>query len=127
VQYAGYNILTAIMIGWPARRMYFAVILLMDEPFGSLDEQTRIRLDHELLDIWEKNKKTVIFITHCIEEAIKLADRIILLSSRPGKIQKEFLIQMPRPREAFGKELIEIHKEILCNFMLCCPECFSGG
>lgn len=100
-------------------------ILLMDEPFSSLDEQTRIRLDYELLDIWEKNKKTVIFITHCIEEAIKLADRIILLSSRPGRIQKEFLIQMPRPREAFGKELIEIHREILCNFMLCCPECFN--
>ena len=60
-----------------------------------------------------------------VEEAIRLADRIILLSSRPGRIQKEFFIEIPRPREAFGKEIIEIHKEILCNFMLCCPECFG--
>jgi NitT/TauT family transport system ATP-binding protein len=99
-------------------------ILLMDEPFSSLDEQTRIRLDYELLDIWEKNKKTVIFVTHFLEEAIKIADRILLLSSRPGRIQDEFLINLPRPREEFGKELIEIHKEILGKFMLCCPECF---
>ena len=96
-------------------------ILLMDEPFGSLDEQTKNRLDFELLNIWEREKKTVIFITHCIEESIVLADRIILLTSRPGKIHIEMKLDLPRPRNLFSDEVVEIRKKLLENFMLCCP------
>ncbi|MCP4686649.1 MAG: ABC transporter ATP-binding protein [Desulfobacterales bacterium] len=100
-------------------------ILLMDEPFSSLDEQTRIRFDYELLDIWERNKKTVIFVTHFLEEAIRLADRVILLSTRPGRIQEEFIINITRPREPFDPNIIAIHKRILRKFMLCCRDCFN--
>lgn len=98
-------------------------ILLMDEPFSNLDEQTRNRLDFELLEIWERARKTVVFVTHCIEEAITLADRIILLTARPGRIQKEFRIDIPRPRSIFSEDVVRLHKEVLKSFMLCCaPE-----
>jgi len=95
-------------------------VLLMDEPFSNLDEQTRNRLDIELLGLWERDRKTVVFVTHCIEEAISLADRIILLTARPGRIQKEFRIDTPRPRSIFSDEVIRLHQEVLANFMLCC-------
>lgn len=97
-------------------------ILLMDEPFSALDEQTKNRMDFELLNIWEEDKKTVVFITHCLEEAIILADRIILLTCRPGRIQSEFKIDMPRPRNIFSKKVVKLHKELLKNFMLCCAD-----
>jgi ABC-type nitrate/sulfonate/bicarbonate transport system ATPase subunit len=93
----------------------------MDEPFGSLDEQTRRRLDFELLAVWEKAKKTVVFVTHSIEEAIALADRIVLFTTRPGAIQKEWNIDLPRPRDVLSSGISAIRKEILQNFMLCCP------
>lgn len=73
-------------------------ILLMDEPFAALDEQNKFILQEELLSIWEETKKTVLFITHSIDEALLLADRIILMSSQPGTIVKEISIPMPRPR-----------------------------
>jgi len=97
-------------------------ILLMDEPFSNLDEQTRNRLNTELLDIWQREKKTVIFITHSIEEAITLADRIILFTARPGHIQKEYRIDLPRPRNIFSEEVVRIRQKVLSNFMLCCAE-----
>lgn len=96
-------------------------ILLMDEPFGSLDEQTRNRLDIELLNIWEEEMKTVIFVTHSIEEAVLLADRIILFTKRPGRIQKEMILDMPRPRNIFSSAVSNARKELLQNLMLCCP------
>jgi len=96
-------------------------ILLMDEPFGSLDEQTRLRLDFELLNIWEKEKKTVIFVTHSIEEAVLLADRIILFTKRPGRIQKVVPLDMPRPRNMFSPGVTEVRKGLLEDLMLCCP------
>jgi len=96
-------------------------ILLMDEPFGSLDEQTRSRLDFELLNIWEKEMKTVIFVTHCIEEAVLLADRIILFTKRPGRIQKELKLDMPRPRNIFSSAVSSVRMELLEHLMLCCP------
>jgi NitT/TauT family transport system ATP-binding protein len=74
-------------------------ILLMDEPFGSLDAQTRIILQEELLNIWRAERKTVLFVTHDIDEAILLSDRIIVLSDRPGKIQQSIRIPLDRPRE----------------------------
>jgi len=96
-------------------------ILLMDEPFGALDEQTKKRLDFELLEIWQERKKTVLFITHSIEEAILLADRIILFTVRPGRIQLDLKLTLPRPRNLFSQKVVEIRKQLFENLMLCCP------
>lgn len=73
-------------------------ILLMDEPFAALDEQNKFILQEELLSIWQETKKTVLFITHSIDEALLLSDRILLMSSQPGKIIKDIPINMERPR-----------------------------
>jgi NitT/TauT family transport system ATP-binding protein len=73
-------------------------ILLMDEPFGALDEQTRRLLQEELLQIWEATRKTVIFITHSMEEAVLLGDRIVLMSPRPGRIVEIVDVPLARPR-----------------------------
>ncbi len=73
-------------------------LLLMDEPFGALDALTRELVHQELLDLWEQNHKTVIFVTHDIEEAILLSDRILLMSAGPGRIVSEFAIGLERPR-----------------------------
>jgi NitT/TauT family transport system ATP-binding protein len=73
-------------------------ILLLDEPFGALDAQTRARMQDALLQLWEHRRKTVVFVTHDAEEALYLADRIVVLSQRPGRIQADFPIDLPRPR-----------------------------
>lgn len=73
-------------------------ILLMDEPFGALDEQTRFTLQQELLRIWEKTRKTVLFITHSVEEALVLADRVVVMSGRPGQVLREITNPLARPR-----------------------------
>lgn len=96
-------------------------ILLMDEPFCALDEQTKKRLDFELLELWQQRKKTVLFITHSIEEAVLLADRIILFTIRPGRIQLDLTLTLPRPRDLFSEEVVEIRRHLLQELMLCCP------
>src|SRR5690606_7871650 len=73
-------------------------ILLMDEPFAALDAQTRELMQAELLRIWNESKKTVLFITHQIDEAIYLSDRVVVMSSRPGRILEDITIDLPRPR-----------------------------
>lgn len=73
-------------------------ILLMDEPFGAVDAQTREQLQEELLKIWGQTKTTVIFVTHSIDEAIYLSDRVIVMQARPGRIKEEFPVNLPRPR-----------------------------
>jgi len=73
-------------------------ILLMDEPFAALDAQTRVFMQLELLRIWSQTKKTVIFITHMISEAILLSDRVVVFSHRPGRIRSEFAVPLARPR-----------------------------
>jgi NitT/TauT family transport system ATP-binding protein len=74
-------------------------ILLMDEPFAALDEQTRLRLQDELLRLWEASGKTIFFITHSLDEACRLADRILVMTGRPGRIKTEVVVGLPRPRE----------------------------
>jgi len=76
-------------------------LLLMDEPFGALDEQTRLVLQQELLRLWQESESTVLFITHSVDEAITLSDRVIVLSSRPGKIVADIKIPFERPRDIF--------------------------
>ena len=74
-------------------------LFLMDEPFGPLDAQTRILIGREFLAIWERLAKSVLFVTHDVEEAIALADRVLVMSPRPGRIVAEFRIDLPRPRD----------------------------
>lgn len=88
-------------------------VLLMDEPFGALDEQTRSRLHHELEKIWIETKKTILFVTHSIHEAIKLSDRIVVMGTHPGRILKEIRVDIERPREQHLEKMAEYEKEIL--------------
>jgi NitT/TauT family transport system ATP-binding protein len=87
-------------------------IMLMDEPFGALDSLTRRNLQDELLRIWMEFKKTIIFVTHSIEESIYLADRIIVMTYRPGKIKKDVSVNMPHPRDPSSAEFNDLKKEL---------------
>jgi NitT/TauT family transport system ATP-binding protein len=77
---------------------YGPSILLMDEPFGALDAHTRTGMQKELLEIWERDRKTVLFVTHSVEEAVFLSDRVVVLSRSPGRIKETVRIDLPRPR-----------------------------
>ena len=88
-------------------------VLLMDEPFGALDAHTRIIMQRELLRIWEQNKKTVMFVTHSVDEAIYLADRIIVMSSRPGEIKEVIDVDIPRTRSRANPAYGEMSDAIL--------------
>jgi ABC-type nitrate/sulfonate/bicarbonate transport system ATPase subunit len=79
-------------------------MLLMDEPFGALDALTRTKLQEELLDIWQRTRLTVIFVTHSVEEAVLLADRVLVMSAGPGRIDGDFPIDLPRPRDVSSAE-----------------------
>jgi NitT/TauT family transport system ATP-binding protein len=76
------------------------VILLMDEPFGSVDAQTRQLLQEELLDLWQREQKTVVFVTHSMDEAVYLSDRVVVMTPRPGKVAEVLDVPLPRPRIA---------------------------
>jgi NitT/TauT family transport system ATP-binding protein len=90
-------------------------ILLLDEPFGSLDAQTRDEMGSELIAIWEQNRKTALFVTHSIDEAIFLADQIVVMAANPGRIAEIISVELPRPRtvETMDSELfIEYRRQI---------------
>lgn len=90
-------------------------ILLLDEPFGHLDAQTRYMMEDELQRIWQKEKRTVVFVTNNIEEALFLADRIILMTNCPSGIKKEYKIDLPHPRSYVDPKFLELRKEITDN------------
>ena len=81
--------------------IYEPPVILMDEPFGPLDAQTRLSLQALLLSIWETQRSTVLFVTHDLTEAIGLADRVVLMSARPGRIVRADVVKIPRPRDIF--------------------------
>ena len=87
-------------------------IMLMDEPFSALDADTRRMLDREIVELWEDKHRTVVFVTHIIEEAIQVASRIVLFSDSPGKIVREWNIDIAHPRDPESPEMIKIKKEI---------------
>ncbi len=93
-----------------------ADIILMDEPFAALDVQTRYNMQKFLLDIWEGSGKTVVFVTHHIDEAVYLADRVIILSARPGRILDSVPINMPRPRDVISPEF-EQHRTMFVEYL----------
>ena len=84
-------------------------VLLMDEPFGALDAQTRESMQEELTRLWERTGKTIVFVTHDIDEAVYLGDRVVVLTARPGRIREEVKIDLPRPRS------LEIKKSLQCH------------
>jgi NitT/TauT family transport system ATP-binding protein len=87
-------------------------IMLMDEPFGALDALTRRNLQDELLRIWAELKKTIIFVTHSIEEAIYLADRIVVMTYRPGTVKRDLLVDLPRLRDPASAEFNALKREL---------------
>ena len=89
-----------------------AEMVLMDEPFGALDAMTRERLQDELLDIWQRTKLTVLFVTHSIEEAIFLADRVVVMEPGPGRIASEHRIELPRPRDVSSPEFNSVRRDL---------------
>lgn len=92
---------------------YNPEVLLMDEPFGSLDAQTRKIMQGELMRIWEKMKKTVIFVTHSVIEAVYLADKIIVMTARPGKVKGVIEVKLARPRSYTSEKFLRIRKKVL--------------
>jgi NitT/TauT family transport system ATP-binding protein len=87
-------------------------IMLMDEPFGALDALTRRNLQDELLRIWAELKKTILFVTHSIEEAIYLADRIVVMTYRPGTVKRDMQVDLPRPRDPAAPEFNALKREL---------------
>jgi len=87
-------------------------ILLMDEPFSALDEMTKNQLQDDLLEIWARDRKTIVFVTHNISEAVYLADRVVVMSAHPGRIKTVVPINLPRPRGAEVRETMEFIEHV---------------
>jgi NitT/TauT family transport system ATP-binding protein len=87
----------------------------MDEPFAALDEITRSSMRYHLLDVWERTRKTVLFVTHSITEAVMLSDRVLVLASRPGRVTRDIAVDLPRPRQEAmedSTEFLDVVREI---------------
>jgi sulfonate transport system ATP-binding protein len=91
-------------------------LLLLDEPFGSLDALTKIQMQQEILRIWEVERTTMVLVTHDIDEAIFLGDRVVIMSSRPGTVKKILPVHLPRPRDRSSYDFVQIRKEIYAEF-----------
>jgi NitT/TauT family transport system ATP-binding protein/sulfonate transport system ATP-binding protein len=89
-----------------------ANILLMDEPFGALDALTREQLQREMLQIWTRTRVTILFVTHSVEEAALLADRVLVMSAGPGRIESDIRIDLPRPRDVSSPEFNAVRREL---------------
>ena len=89
-----------------------AAILLMDEPFGALDALTREQLQRELLQIWARTRVTIIFVTHSVEEAVLLADRVLVMSAGPGRIENDSTIELTRPRDVSSPEFNGVRRDV---------------
>jgi len=92
---------------------YDPKVLLMDEPFGALDAQTRKLMQQELIDIWQTTKRTVLFVTHSVIEAVYLADRIVVFTARPGTVKGSVPVDVPRPREYTEERYLDIRHSVL--------------
>ncbi len=90
-------------------------VMLMDEPFGALDAQTRNKMQRELLQIWEETKKTILFVTHSVDEAVYLSDKIVILTPRPGRIYEIYPNPLPRPRDRTSIEFAKLRKDVLAE------------
>jgi ABC-type nitrate/sulfonate/bicarbonate transport system ATPase subunit len=101
-------------------------LLLMDEPFASLDTHTRADMHVELLRVWQAFRKTVVFVTHNVDEAVFLADRVVVLAGRPAVIRADITIALPRPRRRFGREEIAYQEELV-KWLAEPREPLSGG
>jgi len=109
------NQISASMLQRIAVARAFAVnpdLLLMDEPYGQLDVKLRYYLEDELVRLWEHLKSTVIFVTHNIEEAVYVSERILILRNKPAKVKAEVKVDLPRPRSLIDPRLVEIRKEV---------------
>lgn len=107
--------LSASMLSRVVIARAFAVrpdLLLMDEPYGQLDNNLKFRLEDQLIKLWEQTKTTVIFITHNIEEAVYLSDRILVLTNKPTKIKKEIINELPRPRNIADHDFVALRNEV---------------
>jgi NitT/TauT family transport system ATP-binding protein len=93
-------------------------VLYLDEPFGALDSITRLQMRSELLRIWERERKTVLFVTHDIEESVQLADRVVVMSARPAEIRRIVEIDIPHPRDLSSRRYIELRDSILAEIGL---------
>jgi NitT/TauT family transport system ATP-binding protein len=102
-------------------------ILLMDEPFGALDALTRARMQVELVNIWQRERKTVIFITHSMEEAVGMGDRVLVMSSRPGRVVDDIRLESPRPRDMFAPEAAAAMQRLRDHFRIGVAERFDNG
>jgi NitT/TauT family transport system ATP-binding protein len=92
---------------------YNPTVLLMDEPFAALDALTRDEMQRFLVDVWRETRKTVIYVTHNVAEAVYLADRIVVLTPHPGTVKAQVRIPMPRPRDTLSVEFLEYQREVI--------------
>jgi NitT/TauT family transport system ATP-binding protein len=89
------------------------LILLMDEPFASLDAHTRMQMQRELIRIWEETATTVLFVTHSVDEALYLADRILIIGQRPGTVVRVIDVQLDRPRDRTSRKFNDVERHVL--------------
>ena len=93
-------------------------VLYLDEPFGALDSITRLQMRRELLRIWQAEKKTILFVTHDIEESVQLADRVVVMSQRPAHIQRVIDIDIPHPRDLSAPRYLELRDQLFAEIGL---------